>query len=161
MDACAARKAGTQAELPRKTPKKPKPTRFGVAYVARRADGAWLLERRPDSEMEFRAVGDPRHRPVRHPGGREVGDPDRRRGRPREHVDDLRDVALAGSLRLEPERVRGLAEVLEQLVVDRARQRARAPAAHSPRIHDGRNGAASGCASTPSSAASIASRLAA
>src|SRR6056297_3698815 len=38
--ACAARKAGVQAELPRKTPKKPKPVRCGIAYVARRADGA-------------------------------------------------------------------------------------------------------------------------
>ncbi|MBU3260040.1 A/G-specific adenine glycosylase [Roseovarius sp. PS-C2] len=47
MARCAACKAGTQADLPRKTPKKPKPTRMGIAYVARRADGAWLLERRP------------------------------------------------------------------------------------------------------------------
>ncbi|SHM62972.1 A/G-specific DNA-adenine glycosylase [Roseovarius litoreus] len=49
--ACAARKAGVQAELPRKTPKKPKPLRFGIAYVARRADGAWLLETRPDKGL--------------------------------------------------------------------------------------------------------------
>jgi A/G-specific adenine glycosylase len=49
--ACAARAAGVQAELPRKTPKAPKPTRHGIAYVARRADGAWLLERRPDSGL--------------------------------------------------------------------------------------------------------------
>ncbi|WP_397542786.1 A/G-specific adenine glycosylase [Roseovarius salis] len=48
---CAARAAGGQAELPRKRPKQPKPTRHGIAYVARRADGAWLLERRPDSGM--------------------------------------------------------------------------------------------------------------
>ncbi len=45
---CLARANGTAATLPRKTPKKPKPTRLGIAYVARRADGAWLLERRPD-----------------------------------------------------------------------------------------------------------------
>ncbi len=45
---CVARRAGDAAELPLKTPKKPKPTRFGIAYVARRSDGAWLLERRPD-----------------------------------------------------------------------------------------------------------------
>jgi len=51
MARCAARKAGTQAELPRKTPKKPKPTRYGIAYVARRTDGAWLLERRPDKGL--------------------------------------------------------------------------------------------------------------
>ena len=45
---CLARRNGTAASLPRKTPKKAKPTRLGIAYVARRADGAWLLERRPD-----------------------------------------------------------------------------------------------------------------
>jgi A/G-specific adenine glycosylase len=50
-DACAARKAGVQAELPRKTPKKPKPLRVGIAYVVRRADGAWLLETRPDKGL--------------------------------------------------------------------------------------------------------------
>ena len=44
---CAARAAGTAAELPAKAPKKPKPVRLGHAYVGRRADGAWLLERRP------------------------------------------------------------------------------------------------------------------
>ena len=48
---CKARKAGTAAELPKKTPKKKTPTRFGIAYVARRADGAWLLETRPDSGL--------------------------------------------------------------------------------------------------------------
>ena len=47
-DPCAARAEGVQGELPKKTPKKAKPTRLGIAYVARRADGAWLLERRPD-----------------------------------------------------------------------------------------------------------------
>ncbi|MHC9235875.1 A/G-specific adenine glycosylase [Pseudooceanicola sp. 502str34] len=50
-DPCAARVAGTAPELPKKTPKKPKPTRLGIAYVARRADGAWLLERRPDKGL--------------------------------------------------------------------------------------------------------------
>nr|WP_121061598.1 A/G-specific adenine glycosylase [Chachezhania antarctica] len=45
---CLAHANGTAAELPRKTPKAPKPTRHGTAYLARRADGAWLLERRPD-----------------------------------------------------------------------------------------------------------------
>lgn len=48
MGICAARRAGVQADLPVKAPKKTKPVRFGVAYVARRADGAWLLERRED-----------------------------------------------------------------------------------------------------------------
>ncbi len=45
---CEARAAGVQADLPRKSPKPDKPTRLGIAYLARRADGAWLLERRPD-----------------------------------------------------------------------------------------------------------------
>ena len=48
VDPCVARAAGTAAELPKKAPKKPKPTRTGIAYVARRADGAFLLETRPD-----------------------------------------------------------------------------------------------------------------
>ncbi|KMW60598.1 A/G-specific adenine glycosylase [Candidatus Rhodobacter oscarellae] len=48
MEGCTARARGIQAELPRKIPKQKKPTRFGIAYLARRADGAWLLERRPD-----------------------------------------------------------------------------------------------------------------
>ena len=50
-DPCAARMAGTAADLPKKTPKKKTPTRFGIAYVARRSDGAWLLETRPDSGL--------------------------------------------------------------------------------------------------------------
>ncbi|MDA7427866.1 A/G-specific adenine glycosylase [Primorskyibacter aestuariivivens] len=48
---CLARANGTAAELPKKTPKKPKPTRFGIAYIARRVDGAILLERRPDKGL--------------------------------------------------------------------------------------------------------------
>ena len=48
---CKARAQGIQAELPAKEPKKPKPIRFGVAYLAQRADGAWLLERRPDKGL--------------------------------------------------------------------------------------------------------------
>jgi A/G-specific adenine glycosylase len=51
MDACDARATGMQAELPYKTPKKPKPTRLGIAYVAQRADGAYLLETRPDKGL--------------------------------------------------------------------------------------------------------------
>jgi A/G-specific adenine glycosylase len=46
-DPCAGRAAGTAPDLPRKSPKALKPTRHGIAYVARRADGAWLLETRP------------------------------------------------------------------------------------------------------------------
>lgn len=49
--ACRARRAGTQADLPRKIPKKPRPIRHGIAYVVRRDDGAWLLERRPGSGL--------------------------------------------------------------------------------------------------------------
>ncbi len=45
--ACAARAAGIAADLPRKTAKPMKPVRLGIVYVASRADGAVLLERRP------------------------------------------------------------------------------------------------------------------
>ena len=48
---CLARKEGTAAELPKKTPRKPKPVRFGTAYVTRRIDGAFLLETRPDKGL--------------------------------------------------------------------------------------------------------------
>ncbi len=48
---CAARAAGTAPELPKKTPKKPKPTRNGIVYLARSAEGDWLLERRPDKGL--------------------------------------------------------------------------------------------------------------
>ncbi|MCC5955463.1 MAG: A/G-specific adenine glycosylase [Natronohydrobacter sp.] len=48
MDFCAARIAGTAANLPRKTRKPAKPIRFGIAYLGQRTDGAWLMERRPD-----------------------------------------------------------------------------------------------------------------
>ncbi|MFV0359560.1 A/G-specific adenine glycosylase [Tropicimonas sp.] len=44
---CAGRAAGRAAELPRRTPKLTKPVRHGIAYVARRSDGALLLETRP------------------------------------------------------------------------------------------------------------------
>ena len=48
---CKARDMGTAAELPKKTPKKPKPIRFGTVYIARRVDGAFLLERRPEKGL--------------------------------------------------------------------------------------------------------------
>ncbi|MDK3071601.1 A/G-specific adenine glycosylase [Sedimentitalea sp. JM2-8] len=48
---CAARRAGTAPELPRKMPKTAKPTRRGIVYLACRADGAWLMERRPDKGL--------------------------------------------------------------------------------------------------------------
>ena len=50
-DPCKARAAGTAADLPKKLPKKSKPTRYGIAYVGRRQDGAWLLETRPESGL--------------------------------------------------------------------------------------------------------------
>src|SRR6056297_325577 len=45
---CRARAAGTATGLPREAPKKSKPVRLGIVCVARRADWAWLVERRPD-----------------------------------------------------------------------------------------------------------------
>jgi A/G-specific adenine glycosylase len=50
-DPCQARAKGIAADLPRKTPKKPKPTRFGIVYLAQRGDGAWLLETRPEKGL--------------------------------------------------------------------------------------------------------------
>ncbi|GAA6209296.1 A/G-specific adenine glycosylase [Cognatishimia sp. WU-CL00825] len=50
-DNCRARREGTAALLPKKTPKKPKPIRLGTVYIARRVDGAYLLERRPDKGL--------------------------------------------------------------------------------------------------------------
>jgi A/G-specific adenine glycosylase len=50
-ESCRGRLAGTAPDLPAKTPKKPKPVRHGIAYLARRVDGAWLLERRPGSGL--------------------------------------------------------------------------------------------------------------
>ena len=48
---CRARAEGTAPELPKKTPKKPKPTRHGTVFLAQRADGAWLLETRPEKGL--------------------------------------------------------------------------------------------------------------
>lgn len=48
---CRARADGIAETLPRKRPKAAKPTRLGIAYIARRADGAWLMERRPDKGL--------------------------------------------------------------------------------------------------------------
>lgn len=50
-DPCKARADGMAADLPRKAPKKIKPVRYGIAYLARRADGAWLLETRPEKGL--------------------------------------------------------------------------------------------------------------
>lgn len=48
---CLAHKRGTMLGLPKKTPKKPKPTRLGIVYIGRRSDGAYLMERRPDKGL--------------------------------------------------------------------------------------------------------------
>lgn len=48
---CQAHREGIAADLPRRDRPAPKPVRRGHAYVARRGDGAWLLERRPESGL--------------------------------------------------------------------------------------------------------------
>lgn len=48
---CKGLAAGLAADLPRKTPKAAKPTRYGIAYLGRREDGAMLLERRPEKGL--------------------------------------------------------------------------------------------------------------
>ena len=48
---CMARKQGIAAELPKKRPKPIKPTRYGIAYMARREDGVILLETRPEKGL--------------------------------------------------------------------------------------------------------------
>jgi len=58
-DPCKAQKAGTAGDLPKKTPKKKQPIRHGYAYVARRADGAWLLETRPEKGLLGGMLGFP------------------------------------------------------------------------------------------------------
>jgi A/G-specific adenine glycosylase len=50
-DPCRARAEGTAPILPKKTPKKPKPTRHGTVFLGQREDGAWLLETRPDKGL--------------------------------------------------------------------------------------------------------------
>ncbi|WP_460019957.1 A/G-specific adenine glycosylase [Magnetospira thiophila] len=45
--ACLARQRGLAAELPRRTPRKPRPTRHGVVFWLQREDGAVLLQQRP------------------------------------------------------------------------------------------------------------------
>lgn len=51
MAGCAARKAGDAARFPLKTPRPAKPRRHGICFVAQRADGAVLLERRAEQGL--------------------------------------------------------------------------------------------------------------
>jgi A/G-specific adenine glycosylase len=58
-DPCRARIEGVQATLPRKVEKAAKPVRQGTLWLARRADGAWLVERRPDRGLLGGMLGFP------------------------------------------------------------------------------------------------------
>jgi A/G-specific adenine glycosylase len=58
-EVCAARDLGLAATLPARQPKAAKPVRRGYVYVARRPDGAVLLERRPDSGLLGGMLGFP------------------------------------------------------------------------------------------------------
>jgi A/G-specific adenine glycosylase len=51
MHHCDARAQGIQASLPRKSPKAATPTRHGTVWIARRDDGAYLVERRADKGL--------------------------------------------------------------------------------------------------------------
>ncbi|ABD53312.1 A/G-specific DNA-adenine glycosylase [Jannaschia sp. CCS1] len=51
MEACTAHKRGIAADLPKKAPKKAKPTRLGYVYVARQEDGSVLLETREEKGL--------------------------------------------------------------------------------------------------------------
>lgn len=48
---CAGYKSGTAATLPKRIPKKPKPTRRGIVYFAMQNNGKVLLETRPDKGL--------------------------------------------------------------------------------------------------------------
>ena len=56
---CEARARGLAADLPRKASKPARPTRQGILWVARRKDGAWLMERRPDRGLLGGTLGFP------------------------------------------------------------------------------------------------------
>jgi A/G-specific adenine glycosylase len=51
LDQCAARRRGIAQDLPRKPPKRLRPTRHGAAFWIERADGAVLLRRRADKGL--------------------------------------------------------------------------------------------------------------
>lgn len=56
---CRALADGVQATLPRKAEKAAKPVRQGTLWLARRADGAWLLDRRPERGLLGGMLGFP------------------------------------------------------------------------------------------------------
>jgi A/G-specific adenine glycosylase len=56
---CEGRRQGIAADLPRKAPKPAKPVRQGTVWVARRPDGALVLERRPERGLLGGMLGFP------------------------------------------------------------------------------------------------------
>ena len=56
---CCAYRTSCQTEIPKRRPPVIKPTRFGYLYIGRRADGAWLLEKRPSRGLLGRTIGWP------------------------------------------------------------------------------------------------------
>lgn len=56
---CLAQAEGTQATLPRKTPKPEKPTRHGTLWLAQHPDGRWLIEERPAKGLLGGMIGFP------------------------------------------------------------------------------------------------------
>ncbi len=56
---CQAMAAGRQLELPKRAAKPAKPVRYGIAYLARRADGAWLVQTRPEKGLLGGTLGWP------------------------------------------------------------------------------------------------------
>ncbi len=58
-EVCRARQLGIQGDLPRKLAKATKPARTGTVWLARRADGALLLERRPGHGLLGGTLGFP------------------------------------------------------------------------------------------------------
>ena len=56
---CQARALNLQRDLPRKTAKPQKPSRTGTVWLARREDGALLLERRPPKGLLGGTIGFP------------------------------------------------------------------------------------------------------
>ncbi len=74
-DPCSARHLGTAPDLPKKAPKKPKPVRHGIVYLAQRTDGAWLLETRPDKGLLGGMLGWPGSEWIDHSSPIVKGDP--------------------------------------------------------------------------------------